>query len=142
MQTNDVKELLKDKNPYKFLASSQRFDYLPVKSRKHDPAAFYPLSFRIVRFPVSDTTCETIITNLDAELFPAAEIKKLYAMRWGIETSFRELKYPLALLHLHAKRWISRSALLPCLFSKNSTQLAFASLCAVFAVQMAVSLNC
>ena len=104
MQTNDVKELLKDKNHYKFLASSQRFDYLPVKSRKHDPAVFYPLSFRIVRFPVSDTTCETIITDLDAELFPAAEIKKLYAMRWGIETSFRELKYTLALLHLHAKK--------------------------------------
>ena len=25
-------------------------------------------------------------------------------MRWGIETSFRELKYTLALLHLHAKK--------------------------------------
>ena len=103
-QTNDVKELLKDKNHYKFLPSSHRFDYLPTKSHKHDPAVFYPLFFRIVRFPISDSICETIITNLNAELFPAAEIKKLYAMRWGIETSFRELKYTLALLHLHAKK--------------------------------------
>ena len=77
---------------------------LTTSPRKHDPAVFYPLSFRIVRFPISDSICETIITNLDAELFPAAEIKKLYAMRWGIETSFRELKYTLALLHLHAKK--------------------------------------
>ena len=25
-------------------------------------------------------------------------------MRWGIETSFHDLKYALALLHLHAKK--------------------------------------
>ncbi len=103
-QTNEVKELLKDKNHYKHVTSSQRFDYLPEKSRKHDPAAFYTLSFRIVRFPISDTQCETIITNLDAESFPLEEIKRLYAMRWGIETSFRDLKHTLGLLHLHAKK--------------------------------------
>ncbi len=65
---------------------------------------FYDLYFRIVRFPISDTQCETIITNLDSELFPLAEIKRLYAMRWGIETSFRDLKHTLGLLHLHAKK--------------------------------------
>lgn len=103
-KTNEVKELLKNKNHYKSVASSQRFDYLPQKSRKHDPTVFYMLSFRIVRFPISDTHCETIITNLDSELFPLAEIKRLYAMRWGIETSFRDLKHTLGLLHLHAKK--------------------------------------
>lgn len=65
---------------------------------------FYGLSFRIVRFPLSDTAYETIITNLDADAFPLAEIKRLYAMRWGIETSFRDLKHTLGLLHLHAKK--------------------------------------
>ena len=65
---------------------------------------FFKLSFRLVRFPISDTMQETIITNLDADEFPAAEIKRLYAMRWGIETSFRELKYTLGLLHLHSKK--------------------------------------
>ena len=65
---------------------------------------FYILHFRIVRFPISDTSFETIITNLDTEGLPAAEIKRLYAMRWGIETSFRNLKHKLALLHLHAKK--------------------------------------
>ena len=103
-QTNSVKQLLKDKNHYKFIPSTHRFDYLPQTSRKHDPTVFYDLSFRIVRFPISDTMCETIITNLNAEQYPLSEIKRLYAMRWGIETSFRDLKYTLGLLHLHAKK--------------------------------------
>ena len=30
--------------------------------------------------------------------------KKLYALRWGVETAFRTLKYTLGLLHLHAKK--------------------------------------
>ncbi len=103
-KSNEVKELFKDKDHYKAVASSQRFDYLPQKSRKHDPTVFYMLSFRIVRFPISDTQCETIITNLDDKSFPLAEIKWLYTMRWGIETSFRDLKHTLGLLHLHAKK--------------------------------------
>ena len=103
-QTDSVKELLKDKNNYKRLSSDAHFDYLPQKSRKHEPATFYELHFRIVRFPISDTMHETIITNLDAEEFPMDAVKRLYAMRWGIETSFRSLKHTLGLLHLHAKK--------------------------------------
>lgn len=103
-QTNSVKLLLQDKEHYRYLSSNTRFDYLPQKSIKHDPTVFYDLHFRIVRFPISDTLCETIITNLDAKLYPLSEIKRLYAMRWGIETSFRDLKHTLGLLHLHAKK--------------------------------------
>lgn len=103
-QTNSIKELLKDKNHYKLVTATQRFDYLPQTSRKHDPTVFYDLSFRIVRFPISDTMCETIITNLNAEQYPLTEIKRLYAMRWGIETSFRDLKYSLALSFFHSKK--------------------------------------
>ena len=103
-QTNSVKTLLEDRNRYRLIRSASRFDYLPQTSRKHDPTLFYGLSFRIVRFPLSDTTYETIITNLDTDMFPLAEIKRLYAMRWGIETSFRDLKHTLGLLHLHAKK--------------------------------------
>ena len=103
-QSNEVKELLKDKDHYKFIPNTSRFDYLPRTSRKHDPTVFFELHFRIVRFPISDTACETIITNLDAFAFPLYDIKRLYAMRWGIETSFRNLKHTLGLLHLHAKK--------------------------------------
>ena len=31
-------------------------------------------------------------------------VKKLYQLRWGIETSFRELKYAIGLTHFHAKK--------------------------------------
>ena len=58
----------------------------------------------IVRFKLSDSTYETVITNLDEESFPPEELKHLYGMRWGIETSFRELKYTVGLLHFHAKK--------------------------------------
>ncbi len=101
-QTNEVKLLLQDKNRFKCLYKD--FDYLPKTNRKHDPAVFYRLPFRIVRFKITENTYETVVTNLDAVSFPPRELKKLYAMRWGIETSFRELKYTVGLLHFHAKK--------------------------------------
>ncbi len=36
--------------------------------------------------------------------FSPEELKKLYSMRWGIETSFRSLKYTLALNYFHSKK--------------------------------------
>ena len=103
-QTNEMKALLKGKNHYKLIGSSARFDFLPRHSRKYDPLVFYHLSFRVVRFPISDSSFETVITNLDAGSFPPAKLKELYAMRWGIETSFRELKHTIGLQHFHAKK--------------------------------------
>jgi len=80
------------------------FDFLPKRNRKHDPTVFFKLPFRIVRFKISEYAYETVVTNLDTAAFPPSELKKLYAMRWGIETSFRELKYTVGLLHFHAKK--------------------------------------
>ena len=96
--------LFAHKNHYKWIGTSTPLDYLPTGSRKHDPIAFYHLPFRVVRFKLSDSSYETVITNLDAENFPPEELKHLYGMRWGIETSFRELKYTVGLLHFHAKK--------------------------------------
>lgn len=101
-QTNQVKLLLKNRNQYKCIHKD--FDYLPETNKKHEPAQFYSLPFRIVRFRISDDSFETVVTNLDAETFPPHELKRLYNMRWGIETSFRELKYTIGLLHFHAKK--------------------------------------
>ena len=103
-QTNDIKVILKDRNHYKFIASSSPFDYLPLHSRKADPLVFYLLKFRIVRFKISEDTYETVITNLPADKYPSEELKKLYASRWGIETSFRDLKYTIGLLKYHSKK--------------------------------------
>lgn len=77
---------------------------MPKKNRKHEPAVFYKLPFRIVRFRITDNAYETVVTNLNSVEFPPNELKKLYNMRWGIETSFRELKYTVGLLHFYAKK--------------------------------------
>ncbi len=103
-QTNAMKELCKDKNHYRYLPTTTEFDYLPAKSRKSDPDIFYELPFRIVRFPLSNDSYETVVTNLDREEYPAARLKELYMFRWGIETAFRDLKYTIGLLDFHSKK--------------------------------------
>ena len=75
------------------------FDYIAPK----DPA-MYDLRFRVVRFRISGGYYETVYTNLDSETFPIGTIKELYRLRWGIETSFRELKYTIGLSCLHGKK--------------------------------------
>ena len=69
----------------------------------------YRMKLRIVRFRISNTgndanDYETIVTSLDRTAFPLEEIKCLYHLRWGIETSFRELKYVIGLRHIHTKK--------------------------------------
>lgn len=103
-QTKETKELFKDRNNYRYMAHSSAFDYLPVRCRKTDEIKFYVLKFRIVRFKVSDGLYETVLTNLDSRTYPPSRLKKLYAMRWGVETSFRDLKYTIGLLNFHSKK--------------------------------------
>ncbi|WVK71619.1 transposase [Roseburia sp. 499] len=98
------KELIKDKNHYRFLPTNANFDYLSAKSNHKNPASFYELLFRIVRFQISEDTYETVLTNLDKEQYSAEKLKQLYASRWGIETSFRDLKYTIGMLNLHSKK--------------------------------------
>ena len=103
-QTNEVKQLCRQHNRYRFIPNTSAFDYLPTRNKKHIPAVFYQLPFRVVRFPIAENSFETVVTNLPLDSFPPSELKKLYALRWGIETSFRELKYTIGLLHFHAKK--------------------------------------
>ena len=103
-RTKEILELLKDKNHYRCISPSTPFDFLPENSRKSDAVAFYTLRFRIVRFKIADGSYEVILTNLSQDKFPASAIKELYAMRWGIELSFRSLKHTIGLLHFHSKK--------------------------------------
>ena len=41
--------------------------------------------------------------HFSAPSFTLADIRELYHLRWGIETSFRDLKYTLGLVNLHGK---------------------------------------
>ena len=99
-QTKKLKELQKEfPGMYRFLPIHVNFDYLPWGTD-----GFYPFSFRIVRFKISDGSTETLITNLDRNSFPEEELKHLYHLRWGIETSFRQLKYTIGLGLFQSKK--------------------------------------
>ena len=64
----------------------------------------FMFSYRVVRFEISPGEYETLVTSLDREAFPLEKLKELYHLRWGIETSFRELKYAIGVLNFHARR--------------------------------------
>ena len=99
-QTNAVKALMKMyPEKYRILPGHVNFEFLPKGS-----SDFYPLSFRVVRFRISDDSTETLITNLDKNSFPADDLKHLYHLRWGIETSFRQLKYTIGLSLFQSKK--------------------------------------
>lgn len=93
-QTNELKQ----NSEYRVIPNSSRFDYVDSDHPTHE------IDIRIVRFKISDSSYECIATNLERDKFDSNEIKKLYGMRWDIETSFRELKYTLDLNTFHAKK--------------------------------------
>lgn len=68
---------------------------------EHD---MYKMTFRIIRIKIANGTYECLATNLPPDEFKTDEIKKLYNMRWGIETSFKELKYSTAMLYFHSRK--------------------------------------
>lgn len=64
----------------------------------------YQLAFRVVRLRLDNGAYECLLTNLPKEDFDLTELKKVYAMRWGIETAFRYLKHSVGLLYFHSKK--------------------------------------
>lgn len=81
----------------RFVDKATSFDYIDYGS-----SDTYGLSFRVVRFPLSESSYECIVTNLPADEFPPERIKECYFARWGIESSFRKLKYTIGLSNFHA----------------------------------------
>ena len=94
-----TKEVLNHPEVYRRFRNKDSFEFLDL-----DEHTYYYMNLRVLRFPISETEYECVITNLPVEDFTADEIKKLYEMRWGIETSFRELKYAVGLTSFHAKK--------------------------------------
>ena len=65
--------------------------------------------FRMVKLRIqnpesSEDSWEVLLTNLPREEFPLEAMKDLYHARWGIETSFRHLKYAFDMLCFHGKK--------------------------------------
>jgi len=90
-----TKEIKSHPEIYKWMNRKQKFDYYEEN---------YEFHTRVVRFKITDNTYECIMTNLDKDEFTIEEIKELYHRRWGVETSFRELKYAIGLSALHSKK--------------------------------------
>lgn len=91
-QTNSDKE-----NHYIYIAKKRKGQ---ERVRWNFPSPYH-MSLRIVRVRLDSGEYETLATNLPRDTFPLEDIKKLYHMRWGIETAFRDIKYGAGLTNLH-----------------------------------------
>lgn len=83
---------------YTYIAHKYKDDFFIPQNE------FYKMNFRILRIEVAKGVFECFVTNLPIDEFNANGIKELYRMRWGIETSFRELKHTIGLLYFHSKK--------------------------------------
>ena len=93
-QTNETKY---NKQKYTCLPYSSDFDYF-------DSDGFYKMNLRVVRFKITDDTYECLVTNLTRDEFDLTELKKMYHMRWDIETAFKVLKYIIGMISFHSKK--------------------------------------
>ncbi|MCQ2088523.1 MAG: IS4 family transposase [Bacilli bacterium] len=85
---------------YKKLKKDRTFDFIPDS----DTTSVYYMDFRCVCIRLESGEYEYLVTNLPSEDFDTNDLKELYHLRWGIETSFRSLKYALSLSYLHSKK--------------------------------------
>lgn len=124
-----TKEVKAHPEIYKFIPKSSTFDYLDLHENK-----FYPISFRVVRVQVAENRYQSFITNLSASEFSPAVIKELYHLRWGIETSFRELKYAIGLTNFHAKK-------MACITQEVFARLTMYNFCEIITLQVMIKQN-
>lgn len=83
----------------RFVNKDTSFDFVDYGSDR-----FFLLPLRVVRFLLPSGDYEALVTNLPSNEFPSDVLKNLYFRRWGIETSFRHLKYTVGLSKFHAKK--------------------------------------
>lgn len=92
-----INETKYNRQKYTYLSYSSDFDYF-------DTEGFYEMNLRVVRFKITDDTYECLVTNLTGDEFNLAELKKMYHMRWDIETAFKVLKYIIGMMSFHSKK--------------------------------------
>ena len=83
----------------RFVGKNVAFDFVDYGSDD-----YFVIPVRIVRFRLSSGEYESLITNLPADEFPPQRLKEIYFRRWGIETSFRTLKYTVGTSKFHARK--------------------------------------
>jgi len=83
---------------YRVIGKDGSFDFIEPGSNDE-----YHLDLRFLRFQIADGVFENIVTNLP-DSFNIEEIKWLYNLRWGIETSFRDLKHSIGATDFISKK--------------------------------------
>lgn len=84
---------------YKYMTKAARFDYI-----KDSKSPDYEMTIRFVKIEIEDGIYEVLATSLSEENYPTEFLKEIYRLRWGIETSFRELKHVLGLQAFHTEK--------------------------------------
>lgn len=82
---------------YHYIGTSKTYDYITTKSNEIDT-----FSVREIKFILPGGNAEYLLTNLPKSEFSTSDIREIYRLRWGIETSFRYLKYVSGMIHLHS----------------------------------------
>ena len=102
----DILKILTRKQTKETKANKQKYTYLPYSSDfdYFDTEGFYGMNLRVVRFKITDDTYECLVTNLTRDEFDLNELKKMYHMRWDIETAFKVLKYIIGMMSFHSKK--------------------------------------
>lgn len=82
---------------YRYICKAVPFDFIT------DSCPEYHMRLRVLRFQIAEGVYENIITNLPPEEFSLEQIKHIYYLRWGQETSFRDLKHTIGTTNFHSK---------------------------------------
>lgn len=88
----------------------KKFKSKNSKDNSWDFKQFCHVRFRVCKFRINPNDApnkeqwEVLVTNLDADKFPLERMKELYNLRWGIEKSFKMLKYDDCGIQFHSKK--------------------------------------
>lgn len=82
---------------YHYICKAVPFDFIT------DSCPEYRMRLRVVRFQIAEGVYENIITNLPSDEFSLEQVKHIYHLRWGQETSFRDLKHTIGAANFHSK---------------------------------------
>lgn len=82
---------------YRYICKAVPFDFIT------DSRPEYRIRLRVVRFQIAEGVYENIITSLPSDEFSLEQIKHIYHLRWGQETSFRDLKHTIGTANFHSK---------------------------------------
>ncbi len=84
---------------YRHICSRVPMDYLT--DDRHE----YSIAQRVIRAEISPGSFENLITNLPDHESDMDGFKELCHLRWSQENAYRDIKYPLCLRALHAKKY-------------------------------------